>query len=313
MYTLKIVKCRYLISPINFNTFFQKGVGIDSSSSKEGPSMVARLMSLVNSIPKESEPLIQPILADLDGPDEEQSEPQSVWVPEEMRNALDIPMLVDPYILGLSANVSIGCRQINVESLIDNRHDWNALSQYEKDCVYAKTAFQGSQPNQIICALCKSMFVNAQNYKRHIRNHFGEVNIKCGICSKGFRFTRDLIGHMTKHTNVKNFRCHICGNKYAYKRALTHHINLHHQKVSTSQASSQSSPQSGRLPIEALMQTISSIGGSTDTSLSRGYSAAGNKSDSTDTNDSLTYITQFPIKLEGTKIETEDMQSSQNE
>ena len=267
--------------------------------------MVALLTSLVNSIPTESEPLIQPILADLD--DEDQSEPQTLWVPQEMKNALDIPLLVDPRVLGLSPDVSVGCRQINVESLIDKRHDWNAMLQYERDCVYAKAALQGSQPNQIICAVCKSMFLNVKNYKRHIRNHFGEVNIKCGICSKGFRFTRDLVGHMTKHTNVRNFKCNICGNEYAYKRALTNHINVHHQKFSApfGHAFTQSSPLPNKQPLDGLMQTINSIGESSSTSV------AGNKSESSDTNDSLPNELQnyFSIKLENSESDTNEMQS----
>ena len=92
--------------------------------------------------------------------------------------------------------------------------------------MFAKAALRGKEENEIVCSLCYLAFTKAQEYKKHVRSHFGQFSIPCSICGHECWSLDHLEVHMATHVT---FQCPLCNETYPSKLALTTHIRNDHR------------------------------------------------------------------------------------
>ncbi|GFQ64676.1 hypothetical protein TNCT_4481 [Trichonephila clavata] len=77
------------------------------------------------------------------------------------------------------------------------------------------------------CKICKEVFENFSQLKRHSYTHNNQWPYRCSVCEKGFAFSSDLRRHMSAHNENRAFQCIKCDLKYKYKCGLINHSQHH--------------------------------------------------------------------------------------
>ena len=113
-----------------------------------------------------------------------------------------------------------------LDKLAEGEIKWDQLNEHQQNCVFAKAALRGKEENEIVCSLCFLAFTKAQEYKKHVRSHFGQFSIPCSICGHECWSLDHLEVHMATHVT---FQCPLCNGTYPSKLALTTHIRTDHR------------------------------------------------------------------------------------
>ena len=75
------------------------------------------------------------------------------------------------------------------------------------------------------CEICKRVFNDIKNRKRHIRTvHEGKKPYICNMCKTAYGQSDGLKKHISSfHNKEKPFKCKLCSASYSRKYDLTHH------------------------------------------------------------------------------------------
>jgi len=77
------------------------------------------------------------------------------------------------------------------------------------------------------CTVCKRIFGNSEQLKRHSRVHTGEKPYSCPQCTTSFSQSSHLLRHSRVHTGEKPFVCSLCTKTFGDSQNLQRHLKFH--------------------------------------------------------------------------------------
>ena len=86
------------------------------------------------------------------------------------------------------------------------------------------------------CSHCPKTFVQACNYKTHLKVHGLNVDqlYICPLCGRDFAYKNSLAVHLGTHqqdsAEDKLFNCNFCSKQFVFKSDLDKHENIHTKK-----------------------------------------------------------------------------------
>lgn len=81
---------------------------------------------------------------------------------------------------------------------------------------------------RFICSYCGKCFTSSRSLETHVRVHTGERPYSCAQCGKRFTQSGHLKTHQSVHTGERPFACQHCGKRFAGKQNLRIHQQKHH-------------------------------------------------------------------------------------
>ncbi|XP_040912183.1 zinc finger protein 425 [Toxotes jaculatrix] len=81
---------------------------------------------------------------------------------------------------------------------------------------------------RFVCSYCGKCFTSSRSLETHVRVHTGERPYSCAQCGKRFTQSGHLKTHQSVHTGERPFACEHCGKRFAGKQNLRIHQQKHH-------------------------------------------------------------------------------------
>lgn len=81
------------------------------------------------------------------------------------------------------------------------------------------------------CYVCRKMFSQRYNLRRHMRSQHGEAPNMCQYCGKTFKRTSGLQTHELTHSGERPHQCSMCGRCFTQKHHMMRHQLVHVPKV----------------------------------------------------------------------------------
>eukprot|EP01084_Bolivina_argentea_P072200 131144_1 len=120
----------------------------------------------------------------------------------------------------------------NQNAIIQSEREEKAIIKKENELLQRKIAlleqktkmkFGEIDDRNLQCRICKKIFGNNYNLKRHMRIHSGAKPFKCTYCLKLFGRHDNLQTHIRIHTRDRPFTCNACFKSFTSKSNLNRH------------------------------------------------------------------------------------------